>query len=224
MARSRKLLTVGALGAAAVALVASTTVTGAYFSDAAPGTISGTVGTVKLTTTDTTFAWENMLPGEPKTATVGFTNAGTGPQDFYLVFPNGPALHALNNLGSYGEVHVTGGPTGTIGSLFDSANLQDGRTRESGISSCGDFDPSGCWPLPAKIKLASGVAVQGTGSLTFTFNYAGKLGTSSTPRASGGGVFNTYPLASQAYGADAAGPAGAGLPFEVVAVQVGQQP
>jgi len=89
-----------------------------------------------------------------------------------------------------------------------------------------------CWPLPEKLKVAT-LAAGASGSATFTFNYASKLGNAgATWKASnGGGVFNSYPSittpatpGSQAYGADALGDPGAGLPFNVVAVQVGQQP
>jgi hypothetical protein len=228
MARVRKALTATALGAAAFALIAAAAgTTGAYFSDSQGGSVNGTLGQVKLTTSNTTFAWTNMLPGEPQTATVGFQNIGTGPQDFYLVFQNGPALHALNNLGKYGEVHVTGGKTGNINALFDSANLQDGRTRADLSNSCSSIFVQanlGCWPLPAKLKVASSVAAQGTGSLSFTFNYAGILGNSSNI----GGPFNKYPsnygAGHEAFGDDILGAQGEGLPFTVVAVQVGQQP
>lgn len=235
MAGSRRQLTAGALGVAAFALIAaSTSVTGAYFSEAHPGGITGTIEAVHLSTTSTTFSW-NMLPGEQKTATVSFRNKGTGNQDFYLVFPNGPALHALNNLGEYGELHVTGGKTDAVVPVFDSANLQDGRTRSDGTNSCGNVFKqavparSGCWPLPAKLKIASNVAPLGTGSLSFSFTYDGRLGEGSGGRVA---VFNRYPSTtteatpgSQAFGADADGvTAGNGLPYQIVATQVGLTP
>jgi hypothetical protein len=236
MARLRKALTAGALGAASVALIAAATgTTGAYFSDAQGGTITGAVGSVHLATSNTTFSWTNMMPGEPKSASVDFQNTGTGNQDFYIVFNNVPALHALNNLGSYGEVHVV---DGNGNHLFDSANLQDGRHQVSGgtngVNTCGTFSDTGCWPLPTELKIASNVAPTAWNSVSFSFNYAGKLGdanpTKGVPASSGGGTFNQYPLAGNdifagsAGTADGAAPAGAGLPFQVVAVQVGQKP
>jgi hypothetical protein len=234
---------VGAVGTAlavtgGLAVIASGT-TGAFFSETQPGTVTGTIGAVHVLTSNTTFAWTNMMPGEQKSATVNFTNTGTGPQDFYLVFPNGPALHALNNLGSFGEVHVVGGvvggQAGTMLDLFDSTNLQDGRTKEN-QNSCGDVfspridtTPHGCWPLPDKLKIAGTVDVGARVSVSFTFNYAGKLGDAHIPQgwpsSSGGGIFNTYPLTNgEAFGADLAGTPAAGLPFQIVAVQVGQTP
>ena len=230
MAKSRKLLTVGALGVAAAALIATGSgVTGAYFSEARGGGITGTIGAVHLDASNTNFNWTNMMPGEPKSATVDFQNAGTGNQDFYLVFNNVPALHALNNLGSYGEVHIA---TGDGTHLFDSANLQDGRhqaaTVPEGVNTCGTFSPAGCWPVPVSLKLASNVAPTAWNSFTFSFNYASKLGTAS--HSSGGGTFNTFPLAGTdiivgpAGVADGAGPASSGLPYQIVAVQVGQTP
>ena len=215
----------GAVGTAVVlagglAVVASGT-TGAYFSESKAGAITGTIGAVHLETGNTTFEWTNMMPGEAKSAPVGYKNTGTGAQDFYLVFPNGPALHALNNLGTYGEVHVT---DGNGAALFDSANLQDGRTRADGSNSCGAFSTTGCWPLPASLKIASNVATGASSSVTFNFNYPGKLGKGTS---GGVGVFNTYPSTgpnSEAFGADLAGTPGSGLPFQIVAVQVGQLP
>jgi hypothetical protein len=234
MARSRKFLTTGALGVAAFALIAAGAgSTGAYFSEAQGGSITGAVGAVHLGTSNTSFAWTNMMPGEPKTASVDFQNTGTGNQDFYLVFNNVPALHALNNLGSYGEVHITDG-NGTH--LFDSANLQDGRHLASGVpdgtNTCGGFSTTGCWPLPISLKLASNVTPLAWNSFTFSFNYAGKLGSATLthPASSGGGTFNQYPLSGAdvftgpAGAADAGGSPSAGLPYQIVAVQVGQTP
>jgi hypothetical protein len=230
---------VGAVGTAFVlagclAVIASGT-TGAYFSETQPGTVAGTIGAVHVLTSNTTFAWTNMMPGEQKLATVNFKNTGTGPQDFYLVFPNGPALHALSNLGSFGEVHVVGGKGRAMVDLFDSTNLQDGRTKEN-QNSCGDVfspridtTPHGCWPLPDKLKIAGTVDVGVAVSVSFSFNYAGKLGDANVAQgessSSGGGIFNTYPLTNgEAFGADLAATPAAGLPFQIVAVQVGQQP
>jgi hypothetical protein len=47
---------------------------------------------------ETRFGWTSMTPGEPETAGVDHTSQGTSPQDFYVVFPNIPALPA--NVGS----------------------------------------------------------------------------------------------------------------------------
>lgn len=223
MAQSRKLLTVGALGVAAAALIATGSgVTGAYFTDSNSGVITGDVGSIKLGGQNLNLKFDNLLPGVAQTVTVPFSNSGTEAQDVWLTFPVGSALHALNNLGTYGEVHVVN----NVGqSVFDSANLQDGRTRADGTNSCGGFAQTvpakdGCWPLPAKIKVASNVASGATSAATFTFMYASKL------TGSGGGVFNTFPSVGrgqEAFNTDLT-PAGTGLPFDVVAVQVGQTP
>ena len=223
MARSRKFLAAGAAGVAAVALIAaSTSVTGAYFTDSSSGVIKGHVGSIKLGGQDLNLTFDNLLPGVAQTVTVPFSNSGTEAQDVWLTFPVGSALHALNNLGTYGEVHVVN----NVGqSVFDSANLQDGRTKADGTNSCSGFAQTvpatnGCWPLPAKVKVASNVASGATSSAKFTFMYASKL------TGSGGGVFNTFPSVAtgqEAFGADLT-PVGNGLPFNVVAVQVGQTP
>ena len=219
----------GAIGTAfalagGLAVIASGT-TGAYFSDTKTGVIKGTTGSIKITTTGgavgaddgLNFAFVNLMPGEAQTATVNFTNTGKKAQDVYLTFPNRPALHALNNAGTFAEVHVAGGKGGNIAPLFDSTNLNDGRRFSETGNSCGPFDPTGCWPLPDKLLVARDVAPSGTGSVSFSFNYPTKM--------TGGqdGVFNAYPV-TEAFGADAAGTAGDGLPVNVVAVQVNKTP
>jgi hypothetical protein len=203
---------------------AATGATGAYFSDAHNGSITGNLGSIRVTpsggtgTDGTDFTFANMLPGVPQAATVDFQNTGNNPEDVWLVFDNVTALSALNNLGTYGEVHVSNGQA-----LFDSANLNDR------APTCGAFSPSGCWPLPDKIKVASNLAATGKGHVTLTFNYAAKL---SDPAAEGG-PFNVYPVPAGLYSpanpdgqytVDAADGTGTGLPYEIVATQVGQTP
>ena len=222
----------GAVGTAfalagGLAVIASGT-TGAYFSDTKAGVIKGTTGSIQVSTLDSQgagankleFTFADLMPGEAQTATVSFKNTGKKAQDVYLTFPNVPALHALNNLGSYGEVKVTGSDMTT----FHSTNLNDGRTRPDGTNSCGAFTTAGCWPLPPLLKVASNLAVGGTGSVTFSFNYPSKLSGTGARADGSTGIFNSYPLATQAYGADAVGDKGDGLPVAVVATQVGKTP
>ena len=219
MARSRKFLTAGAAGVAAVALIAaSTSVTGAYFSEAKVGGINGNIGAVHVSASETFFTWADMMPGEQKTATVEFTNKGTGPQDFYLVFQNKTALSALNSLGEYGEAHIS------VNGIekFGSKNLNDGYA-------CGTLATSPAvetlCAVPEQMLLASGVAKNQGGAVTFQFGYTGKL---KTP-LSYGAPFNHYPV-MKADGTNdqkiviAADGTGFGLPYEIVATQVGHAP
>ena len=122
---------------------------------------------------DPTFAWDNMLPGEYKSVTVDYKNDGTEPQDVYLTFPNLTALSALNTLGTYGEVHVSVNGT----EVYANANLNDKPN-------------NGTTGLPAQIKLQEGLAVNHTGTFTFQFRYADKLGGAqgATAHSTGGGV------------------------------------
>ena len=218
----RRLLALGLTGAAAVGLAATASgLTGAYFTDSKAGTITGTIGAVKIATSGGTgtngldIAFVNLMPGEPQTLDINYLSQGTGPQDIYLTFPNVPALHALNNLGTYGSVTITDTSTGLV---FLSSNLNDGRTTPDFVNSCGPFSPAGCWPLPTKLLVRSNLAPGAGGTVHFTFAYPGKL------TGNGPGVWNSYPSFPQAYGADAAGTPGNGLPFNVVATQVGQTP
>jgi hypothetical protein len=194
--------------------------TGAYFSDTHAGAVTGSIGTVQEATNGGSggngldLSFVNLLPGEPQSVTANYGNTGTGNQDFYITFPNATALSALNNLGRYGTLHVSSSGTGAVGDVFDSANLND----NSG--SCGGFSPSGCWPLPNQLKIASGVAPGSSGSVTITFNYASALGGSAT---TGGGTWNTYPVAGQVTTNPSDG-TGNGLPYDIVATQVGITP
>lgn len=212
--------------AGTLAVVASGT-TGAYFSDTKSGGITGTVGSIHVSVSGQSsdgvngnginLTYSNLMPGAVQTVTFDFQNTGPVAQDVFMTFPNVPALHALNNLGTYGEVHVASSGT----PLFDSANLNDGRTRADGTNSCGALTPAGCWPLPTSLKVASSVAPGASGVVTFSFGYASKLGNGSNGGT--GGVWNSYPVLD-AYGADTTPTPGTGLPVNVVATQVGQQP
>ena len=205
---------------AAAAVVLSLTasgVTGAYFSDTKSGAITGTTGSVKVATSGgrgvdgLNFAFDNLMPGEPQTVTVNYQNTGSGPQDIFLTFKDVAALHALNNMGSFGEVTVTDSSTGL---LFHSVNLNDNRPNATGT--CGAFVETGCWPLPDTLRVRAGLAKNATGSVSFTFAYP-------TKKTGGQGLaWNIYPSP----GATAADSltSGNGLPFNVVATQLGRTP
>ncbi len=199
--------------AGALAVVASGT-TGAYFSDTQSGIITGTTGSIHVSTEGSTLVFTNLMPGEPQTVTLKYKNTGPVAQDVYLTFPNVPALHAFNNLGHFGEVHIADGGT----PLFDSTNLSDDRPDATGT--CGPFTSTGCWPLPTKLKVASNLGPTASGSVTFTFNYASGMGNGKNGGI--GGVFNHYP-SPKAIPTDAT-ESGDGLPVNIVAVQVGQTP
>ncbi|MHB8564370.1 MAG: hypothetical protein ACYDDA_10605, partial [Acidiferrobacteraceae bacterium] len=87
-----------------------------------------------------------------------------------MAFPNATALSALNNLGSYGEVHISYSGPGEVnsGDIFDSANLDDNP------AGCGSFSPSGCWPLLSQYKIATNLASGASGTITFSFSYPSK--------------------------------------------------
>jgi hypothetical protein len=191
--------------------------TGAYFSDTHDGTITGTIGSVRVTPSggsgadSTDFLFSNLLPGTPQTVTVKYTNSGTSPEDVYIVFNNATALSALNNLGTYGEAHLAANGV----QLFDSANLNDR------VATCGTLDPSGCWPLAAQYRVATNLPVGATGNVSLTFNYAGKL--VNQPPVGTTANWNAYPVAGQAK-TNAADGSGSGLPYQIVATQPGVTP
>lgn len=217
--KHRKVIALTASVVVAGGLVAAASgATGAFFSDTKSGTIGGGLGNISVHTwggsgTDgLNMAFDDLLPGVPQTVHINYQNKGTAAEDVYLTFPNVPALHALNNLGTYGEVTITDSSTGQV---FHSANLNDNRPDASG--SCGPFSPTGCWPVPTQLLVRSNLAKGASGTVDFTFSYPGKL------KSGQNGAFNPYP-SNGAQGADAAGTPGNGLPFNVVATQVGQTP
>ncbi len=198
---------VAVMGASTAMVGAAAAGTGAYFSDSRTGTTSGTIGSIRVTTAGgggadgLDFNFANLLPGESQKATATYTNTGHNNQDVWLVFPNADALHAINDLGHYGEVHVTSNGT----EIFASSNLND---------NSGGGCPTGCTPLPQAIKLASNVAPNATGSFSFAFNYAGKL----KGKDAEGAPFNCYPVTNPV-SCDRNG-----LPYQVVATQHGISP
>jgi len=216
---------------ATVALLGGTAViasgaTGAYFTDTQPGTISGTIGCILVTasggtssgqgTSGQNFAFSNLLPGTAQTITVHYQNTcPTNAEDVWVTFPNATALSALNNLGKYGTVHVSSAGTGAVGDVFDSANLNDHLTP----AHCLTLDPSGCWPLPSQLKVASNVGPTASGTVTFSFMYASAMSTQPAP---GTGVWNPYPQPDQFI--NPGPPAASGLPYAVVATQPGITP
>jgi len=233
----KKLAALGAsLAVAGGMIVSASGVTGAYFSASKSGTITGTLGTVSIATSggngasgsngSIDFQWANMFPGVAKSATVNYTNTGPGPVDVYLTFPNDVALSALNDLGTYGEVHIS---TPTRGEIFASTNLRDTNNGNNGTtpgdshgclpynnSAATSTTPPGCNPLPNVVMIATGVASGASGSFTFSFNYAGKL---TGPQ---GGTFNVYPATDSSVVTHSDNSStGSGLPFQVVAEQGG---
>jgi hypothetical protein len=211
---------------ASVALLGGTALlasgaTGAYFSDSKPGTISGTIGNVHVSTNGgfgangSDLVFTNLLPGEPQTVSMNYTNTGSGAEDIYIVFPNATALSALNNLGHYGQIHLSANGT----ALFDSDNIKDGLP-----ANCLPFHPDndGCWPLQSQYKLVSSLPAGATGSVTFSFNYAGKL-SAQAPAGAPAPAWNSYPVAGQTTSNGADG-TGSGLPYKIVATQHGITP
>lgn len=197
-----------------IAVAAGSIATNAEFVDAHSGTISGQLGHVQLAPSGGTgadhgdIAFPNKLkPGEVQTVTLSYTNVGSLNQDVWVVF-NPTALSALNNLGTYGEVHIASNGT----EVFASKNLNDNDSPQH----CGSFSPTGCWPVPGAIKLASNVAPGDGGTWSFSFGYADKLSNNPPTDVD----WNPYPIAGQVTVHDADG-SGNGLPYQIVGVQAG---
>jgi len=209
------------------ALVASGQ-TGAFFSDTHSGTLTGTLGTILVTPDASTFSFTDLLPGAPQVADVTYTNTGNSPEDVWVVFNNPTALSALNDLGRYGTVHLSSTGAAAVGDVFDSNNLNDN------LSSCGFFSQApgvdaqhpNCWPLTSMVKIASGLTPTSAGTFHFSFMYASKL---STQPPNNNFPWNVYPVSGQVTinSADCAGGIAnpcSGLPYQIVATQVGITP
>ena len=210
--KNRKVLAlVGSITVAGGLVAAASGATGAYFSDTKAGTITGTIGTVKVDGGgDISFA--NLLPGEPQTATAKYQNTGAAPEDIWVVFPNATALSALNDLGRYGQLTITDSNTGV---KFASTNLRDGFTD-------GDTQPGypPVYPLHRQYLLASNVGPTVSGTMDFTFNYWSNMSDQNFTK------FNTYPAPNSTTQKTilTSDGTGDGLPYQIVATQVGQTP
>ncbi|TFD85982.1 hypothetical protein [Cryobacterium serini] len=200
--------------------------TGAYFSDTAQGKVTGSLGSIKITGSggmgyeELDLNYTNLLPGAAlQTQTVGYENTGRSNQDVWVVFNDADALHALNNLGHYGAFKISRDGT----TVFNSTNLSDGG-EEGDVCTFTDVDIPGdlCHPLPKMVMVASNVAPRAgngaDGHISFGFAYPDYLGNGSLNNESNetnGGAWNNYPLAD---------PTASGLPYQIVATQVGQEP
>lgn len=164
--------------------------TSAYFTDSKSGTITGTIGDIKITTTGGTvaggdginFFWDEMLPGVVYTAPINVQNTSTSnSEDLWIHFYNLTALSALNQLGRYGAVTIDVGGT----PVFQSNNLNDNTVRGGTIGNGG--------ALPEWVQLALNVGPTASRVVTFKFAYASKM-TQPEP----GAVFNQYPVIATA--------------------------
>jgi hypothetical protein len=215
MTKSVKVKCAAIVGTAALlggtAFVASGS-TGAYFSDTHTGAITGTIGSIRITPSGGTasadgslmdLAFNNLLPGDPQTVTVNYQNTGNNPEDVYIVFPNATALSASNSLGNYGTGHLSSNAT----------SCPPGSTTVA--------HPFPCEPLPGQLLIASNVGPGAGGVFSFQFNYASALGTQAPVGTTAD--WNTYPQAGLVTTNAGDGSAN-GLPYEIVATQVGITP
>ena len=190
--------------------------TNADFSDTHSGTITGTVGSIRLQTTGGSgadsmdFQWNNMLPDQWNSATITYENVGANVEDVLAKFDSNPtALSALNDLGHYGAAQVYGGADGST-LLFNSTNLSD-------HSSCPVSPQTDCKPLPGTITLLSGLQPGATASFTVKFMYTSKL----TQQAPAGTTvpFNAYPATDGQTTVRSQDGTGSGLPIQLVGMQ-----
>lgn len=232
----------GALAGSAALVAAASGATGAYFNDTANGQVTGNVGSIKVDTSASggaggdhlAFHLTNMLPGTKQTIAVHYENSGLNNEDVYLVFTNAEALHSVNNLGHFGAVTIAS----SNGATFKSSNLADGLTAtlkpitpnsdhcSSTPNANVKLSPSGCWPVPTILKLATNLAPGTTGTMSFSFTMGARF---KTPAIEGKAFF-CYPLIQNP---NTSTPTTQvcrptthhfGLPYEIVATQHGIAP
>jgi hypothetical protein len=175
--KSTLLRVAGFIGAAGVtaALVGSAVAgSGAYFSDSKPGSVSATMGSIKVNTDHTTLSLQNLLPGEAQSQTASFVNSGLNAQDVWVVFDNadlgdhssGTDTGLINDRGQFGQAEITSqGVT-----KFWSNNLND----DSSTCAPGTGAPAVCNPVPHMLKLQDNLAPGASADLTFTYTPAAK--------------------------------------------------
>jgi len=161
------------------------------------------------------LSFRNLLPGVSQRVTLNYFNSGTSREDLWIVFPNVTALSALNALGQYGAVILTSSGQGSSGSVFTSMNLDDNSTH------CGNFTTHGCWPLQNQYRIASGVSPKSLGSFTFSFEFASAYNKQAPVGTTA--YWNPYPTRGQTTIQPSDG-SGAGLPYDLVAVEPGVTP
>jgi hypothetical protein len=213
-----------ALGATASLVGFAATGTGAYFSDSAAGTIHGTVGSIHVSVSggngnsSTDFAFDRLLPGTPQTVTISYTNTGNSPEDVFLTFPNATALSALNNLGTFGNVQVNDAGNSDV---FDSTNLNDNTPSCGPAGTVTAQNPIACKPLPKQLQVDNNLAPGASATASFSFGYPSKLHGQAPVGTTG--LWNTFPVSGQ-FTTNTLDGNGNGLPFAIVATQVGQTP
>lgn len=232
MARSRKFLAAGAVGVAAVALIAATSsVTGAYLTDSHPGTINASNGAVLVDTAGMTMNFDKLLPGDFKTEHVSYTARGSEAEDVWLVFPTDGSADRLNGaaggnvptgradlaLGRYGHIAVKDA-AGTL--LFRSYNLAanrigdvsapcfvdkfgvGGSDAQAATAGSAPADIIPYCPVPNAIRIGSSVAPGVNTTADITFGFTKLLKGPNVPN----------------------GPTGVVADFKIVATQVGILP
>ena len=207
MAQSRKFLTVGALGVAAAALIATGSgVTGAYFSDSHNGAINASTGAIKVNTNpaDLALNFTKLLPGNFQTVPVTYQAVGTDAEDIWLVLPTDGTAARFNGqkgtspgealaLGRYGHFAVSS-PAGS----FTSFNLTTaavpsaadcpvnanghGGSIEQGVDASHGY-PAYC-PVPNAILLGSNLTYGTSQTAQITFGYTKLLKSDSAQNAS----------------------------------------
>ncbi|GGB44313.1 hypothetical protein GCM10011492_39240 [Flexivirga endophytica] len=141
MNRSKNIRLVGfvsALGVSAALVAAASSGTGAYFTDSASGHVSGTSGSLALSTGPTAIDFTGLNPGVDKSQKVDFSvkSGSTTNADIWLVFDASTAGYGnftgATDAGGTAYDGVTGGGLGQYGHFklaspagnFESYNLQ----------------------------------------------------------------------------------------------------
>lgn len=188
---------IGALCATGALVATAVEGTGAYFTDAASGSIAANSGSLTLSANNTALDFKNLMPGTDQTQNVNYrVKASSGKIDLWLVFDNtsdGYGHFTGTKDTPYGTDHYTGGGMGRFGHFavgstptsgaqnlaFSSYNLQYDPNQACTNATTGrgtEADSPGSLECgaPAAIQLATNLASGATGTVDVTYGLTGK--------------------------------------------------
>lgn len=192
---------VAALAASAALVASAASSTGAWFTDVTDGSLSASSGHLNLVVSgDKTINFANLMPGETRTADLGYTaDVSGGTVDVWLVFPTDTPQQATayclftgpkdqcggGGLGRYGYFAVS---ADGYGQAFRSHNLKNAPAGVTG-QSCGVdgngrggsdqqatsvLDTPPYCGVPTAILVADNVADGASGTLHVSFGLSGR--------------------------------------------------
>lgn len=226
---------IGALGASALLVGTAVQGTGAYFTDSANGSLTGSSGSLQISATNTTLNFSGLNPGQDRSQSIGFTVSATSTTaaDVWLVFDTTSAAYGAftgangvdyngytgGGLGGYGHLKVAG-HQGTFESynlaLPNAAAAAGGYTSSGSQNTC-TVDANGLGGSAAQHQVGHGNDLAQCG-----VPGAVLLWSNLQPGATGASATITFGLTGKQTNQNQANEPN--VPFKIVATQPGQRP